>query len=96
MQIDITQAMKFLRPAAEALVTSMLTGGTVTPMQTMLGQVILSLLSKYQTPGGQLLYQAHVGGGDLDLPPEHEWTPAGIERYYRAKAEAQAGPDDAA
>jgi hypothetical protein len=95
VQIDITQAMKFLRPAAEALVTSMLAGGAVTPMQAMLGQAILSMLSRFQAPGGQLSYQAHAGG-DLDLPPEHEWTPAGIERYYRAKAEAQAGPDDAA
>jgi hypothetical protein len=94
VQIDITQAMRFLKPAAEALVTSLLTGGAITPFQTMLGQAILAMLSKFQMPGGQLSYQAHAGG-DLDLPPEHEWTPAGIERYYRARAEGT-GPDDAA
>jgi hypothetical protein len=94
VQIDITQAMKFLRPAAEVLVNSLMAGAAVTPFQAMLGQAILAMLSKFQAPSGHLSYQAHAGG-DLDLPPEHEWTPEGIERYYRARAEGTE-PDDAA
>jgi hypothetical protein len=55
--------------------------------------MLLQILGQFQATGGHPAFSSHAALG-VDLPPEHEWTPEGIEKW--ADENADAGPDDAA
>lgn len=82
--------LKFTRPAIKLLFSQLNLTGT----QAFLADIVLKQIDQLlnvATSGGRATFSASAVAG-VPLPPEHEWTEAGIERW----AEAQSGPDDAA